>query len=448
VVEARALTDPDDRALRSEATSLLRALLRIDTSNPPGRETPAARLLQGYLEAAGVSCELVARYPERANLVARIPGTGEGPSLAFMGHTDVVPADARDWSHPPFSGHVDEDGFVWGRGAVDMKNETATRAVAMAVLARSGFRGGGDLVFIAQADEEDGSRGAGLEWLSAERPDIRCDFSIDEGGGTRLELADGRVVVPINVGEKATLPVRVTALGEAGHASTPTAGDNAVPRLAVLIQRLARHRPRRALRPETRRLLEVLVGSVDDLEAAIQRAVRLHPSFGHDLPPLFGSTVAPTRLQGSPARNVMPGRASVECDCRVLPGTTSGELERELRQALGDDLAYELEFLEPQTGGTVSPIDSALFEVCQGFLEEQDAGATLLPVISPGFADSHFMRARFGTVAYGFWPQRRTPVDVYYGGFHNRDERIHVDDLVYATRFHIYAARRLLGPKP
>lgn len=438
----------DDAAVRSEATSLLRDLIRIDTSNPPGGETPAAVLLKQYLEAAGIRCELVARDPERANLIARIPGTGEGPSLAFMGHTDVVPAEADYWQHPPFDAHLDDDGFVWGRGAVDMKNETATRAVAMAILARSGFKPRGDLVFIGQADEEDGTYEVGLKWLRNERPDIGCDYSIDEGGGERLQLSDGRVVVPINTGEKAVLPVSVTAVGEAGHASTPTAGSNAVPQLAVLIQRLASYRIVPQAKPQTKRLLEVLVGPYDGkLADAIDRASHLHPSFEHDLPPLFGATIAPTRLYGSSARNVMPGRATVDCDCRVLPGTTPDDLEKELRVALGDDIPYELEFTEEPTGGTVAPIDTPLFQICQDFLNENEPGATLLPTISPGFCDSHYMRERFGTVAYGFWPLRKTPNDVYHKGIHNRDERIHTEDLAYATRFHVYAAERLLGDR-
>lgn len=438
----------DNQTIRDEATSLLRDLIRIDTSNPPGRETAAALLLKDYLEAAGINCEIVARDPKRANLIARIPGAGGGPSLAFMGHTDVVPAEAMHWSHPPFAGHLDDSGFVWGRGAVDMKNETATRAVAMAMLARSGFRPRGDLIFLAQADEEDGTQKVGLQWLRDVRPDIGCDYSIDEGGGMRLELADGRIVVPINTGEKATLPVLVSALGEAGHASTPTAGANAVPRLATLIERLARHRSPPSLKPQTSRLLEILIGPFDGhVDDAIARAVRLHPSFVDDLPPLFGSTVAPTRLYGSSARNVMPGRASVECDCRVLPGTTPEDLERELRTALGEDIPYELEFLEPPTGGTVAPIDTALYGICQDFLNEHDPGAALMPTISPGFCDSHFMREKFDTVAYGFWPLRHTPVDVYLKGVHNKDERIHSDDLAYAVRFHIYAANRLLGER-
>jgi acetylornithine deacetylase/succinyl-diaminopimelate desuccinylase-like protein len=443
-VRLGAVRQLDDDAIRSEVTEVLRALVRIDTTNPPGNETPAATFLKSYLEGAGIECELVARDPKRANLVARIKGTGEGPTLMLMGHTDVVPADPQAWTHPPFDAHLDDDGFIWGRGTVDMKNETATRAVTMALLARSEWRPKGDLTFIAQADEENGEHEVGLKWLREERPDIRSDFAIDEGGGLRLHLSDGRVVIPINVGEKATLPVRVTAIGEAGHASTPTAGSNAVPLLAQLVQRLGRHDPPPALLSETRRTLEILVGNFgDDLKGAIQRAVTLHQSFPDELPPLFGTTIAPTILQGSSARNVMPGRASVTCDCRVLPGTGTAELERELTTALGSDIPYELEFLEPPTGGTVAPIDTPLYGVCEQFLAEHEPQATLLPTISSGFTDSHFMREAFGTVAYGFWPCRTTPSDIYLGGIHNKDERIHVDDLVYATRFHLFAAERM-----
>jgi acetylornithine deacetylase/succinyl-diaminopimelate desuccinylase-like protein len=436
---------PDE--LHDEAISLTRDLLRIDTSNPPGNETPAALMLKEYLESNGLECELVARFPDRANLVARIPGTGDGPSLALLGHTDVVPADAQDWQHPPFSGHLDDDGYLWGRGAVDMKCETATRAVAMAALSREGFRPRGDLLYIAQADEEDGAFEVGLTWLVEERPDLRVDFSIDEGGGSRTVLSDGRVVVPVNIGEKATLGTLVTALGEAGHASTPAAGANAVPRLATLIQRLASHRTKRRLLPATQKMLEALVGPFDDadLDDAIARAVELHPTFPEVIPPLFGITIAPTRLAGSSARNVMPGRASVECDCRILPGDSEADLETELREALGSDIPYEIEFLERPTGGTVAGIDTPLYDVFQAFLDEHDPGAILLPSISTGFTDSHFMRRTYDTVAYGFWPMRHTPIEIYNNGVHNRDERIHVDDLAYGLEFTLFAARAIGG---
>ena len=433
-----------ERDLRDETTALLRDLLRVDTTNPPGRETAAATLLKDYLEASGVECELVARDPDRANLIARIRGTGDGPSLALLGHTDVVPADPTGWQHPPFAGHLDADGYVWGRGAIDMKNETASRAVTLAVLARSGFRPRGDLMLIAEADEENGTDVVGLQWLVGERPDIRADYVINEGASERLKLADGRTVVTINVGEKATLPALVTALGRAAHASTPLAGANAVPRLATLIGRLADHRPPRRLLPETRALLEALVGEVDgDLDGAIDRAQRLHPAFAELVAPLFSTTIAPTRLRGSEARNVMPARASVECDCRVVPGTTEDELASELAVALGTDVPHEVEFLEPPNGGSVSPIDTPLYEVCRAWLAENDPGAVLLPTVCTGFTDSHFMRDAFGSVAYGFWPMRHTPYEVAAAGIHSVDERVHVDDLGYATRFNVEACRAI-----
>ena len=433
-----------ERDLRDETTALLRDLLRVDTTNPPGRETAAATLLKDYLEASGVDCELVARDPDRANLVARIRGTGDGPSLALLGHTDVVPADPAGWQHPPFAGHLDGDGYVWGRGAIDMKNETASRAVTLAVLARSGFRPRGDLMLIAEADEENGTEVVGLQWLVGERPDIRADYVINEGASERLKLADGRTVVTINVGEKATLPALVTALGRAAHASTPLAGANAVPRLATLIGRLADHRPPRRLLPETRALLEALVGEVDgDLDGAIDRAQRLHPAFAELVAPLFSTTIAPTRLRGSDARNVMPARASVECDCRVVPGTTEDELASELAAALGTDVPHEVVFLEPPNGGSVSPIDTPLYDVCRAWLAENDPGAVLLPTVCTGFTDSHFMRDAFGSVAYGFWPMRHTPYEVAAAGIHSVDERVHVDDLGYATRFHVEACRAI-----
>ena len=430
--------------LRDEATGLLRDLLRIDTSNPSGRETPAATLLKSYLEANGVACELVARDPDRSNLIARIPGTGEGPSMALIGHTDVVPATAEDWRHPPFSGHLDDDGFLWGRGAADMKNETATRAVAMAALSRSGFRPGGDVVFIAEADEEDGTERVGMTWLVHERPDIGTDYALNEGAAERLVLADGRTVITVSVGEKAALAARVTALGTATATTMPGVADGSVPRLATLISRIAGYRPKRRLLPETGELLEALVGTAaGDLDAAIAELEALHPAFSELLTPLFATTIAPTRLHGSPALNVMPARAGVDCDCRVLPGGSEGDLLAELAEALGDDVPHEVEIIDALTGGSISPADSPLFGFCREFFGDNDPGAVVVPTILNGYTDSHPMREAFGTVAYGVWPVRRTPYEVVAAGVHGADERIHVDDLGYATRFHIEACRTI-----
>jgi acetylornithine deacetylase/succinyl-diaminopimelate desuccinylase-like protein len=179
-------------SLRDEVTRLLQELIRVDTVNPPGNETAAAELLREYLEPHGVQCELYARVPERANLVARIPGGG-GPRLALLSHTDTVLADAAEWEVDPWSG-VLRDGEIWGRGALDMKGEVAASAVALASLAREGFEPSGDLIFVAAADEEV-NVDFGLSWLCREHPEaVRAEYALNEGGGERIALGGARSI--------------------------------------------------------------------------------------------------------------------------------------------------------------------------------------------------------------------------------------------------------------
>ena len=433
-------------SLADEVLRVARDLIRIDTTN--GNETEAASYLRDYLAAAGVEAELVARDPARANLVARLPGTGDAPSLAYVGHLDVVPADARDWTHPPFEAVVD-DGWLFGRGAVDMKNEVAARCVAFAELARTGFRPRGDLWLVMVADEEDGAADVGMRWLLASRPEIRPDLAVNEGGGQRLELADGRVVLSLSVGEKGTQPVRVTALGEAGHASMPTLGDNAVVALGEVLRRIGPGVAAPASSPLLEVVLEELLGDTDgSLEERLRRAAPLHPTFAHALPPLAGTTMAPTLLAGSAARNVMPARASVELDCRILPGTGPEEVLDTVRERLGDlveGVDYELALPEALVPGSDSPAAGALPEAVAAWLAESEPGAAVLPVLCTGYTDSSFLRAAGGTAAYGFSPFRATPTEVLDAGYHNADERVHVDDLSLSVEFHLDLARRLLG---
>jgi acetylornithine deacetylase/succinyl-diaminopimelate desuccinylase-like protein len=442
------VTAPDDAALHREVVALTQQLIRADTSNAPGNETRTARLLHDYLSDAGVECELVAREADRANLVARIPGTSDAPSLAFVGHTDVVPVDPRDWTHPPFEAVIDDDGYLYGRGAVDMKNEVAARAVAMAHLARSGFRPEGDLWLLAVADEEDGTADVGMRWLLEARPDIRPTYAVNEGGGERLELADGRTVLTIGVGEKGTYPVRVTAVGEAGHGSTPSVGRNAVPLLGELLRRVGAGMPTVRRHPLVDAMLEVLLAEPGgDLEKALTRAGSLHPTLVDTLPALAGTTMAPTMLTGSNKRNVMPARASMELDCRILPGTTAAEVELEVRDRLGDDIPYELSWPEPLIEGSSSPAQGPVLGACRRFLAAEGDDVVLLPVLGTGFTDSVYLRAGAGTTAYGFSPFRRTPTEILEAGFHNADERVHVDDLLLATRFHIDLAHHMLADR-
>src|SRR5919201_3791982 len=193
-------------SLREEVTELLQGLIRLDTVNPPENETRAAEYLRSYLEPTGVRCHLYAKVPERANLVARIPGRG-GPSLMLLSHTDTVLADPGEWQVDPWSGEL-RDGVVWGRGALDMKGQVAASAVAVASLAREGSAPGGDLIFAATADEEVGDD-FGLQWLCREHPEaLRADYSLNEGAGDRLQFG-GRVVYVCSTAEKMTAPFRL-----------------------------------------------------------------------------------------------------------------------------------------------------------------------------------------------------------------------------------------------
>ncbi len=441
--------------LQAEVIEVARALIRFDTSNapeaalghPPGNETGAATYLRDYLSDAGVDCELVARDPRRANLVARIPGTDpDHPSLAFVGHTDVVPADPRDWTHPPFAAVVDEGGWLWGRGAIDMKNEVAARAVAMAELARSGFRPRGDLWLIAVADEEDGQADVGMRWLLEARRDIRPDLAINEGGGERLSLPDGRVVQTVSVGEKGTYPARVVAVGEAGHASTPDVGANAVPLLGELLRRIGSGMPTPVASPLVDTMLEVLLGRPvgTDRDSALREAAALHPVLGHTIPALGGTTMAPTLLTGSSKRNVMPARAAVELDCRILPGTTEADVDRAVRARLGQDLPYDLEWPEELVAGSASSAESVLMDAISRVLVASGDDAVPVPMLCTGFTDSVYLRATGTATAYGFSPFRSTSAEVITAGFHNADERVHIDDLLLSVEFHVALAKDVL----
>jgi len=431
--------------LPAEVVALTRALLRIDSTN--GNETAVAEVLADHLAGAGIVVELVGPDPARANLVARVPGRGNGPSLAFVGHADVVPADARDWTHPPFAAVLDDDGYLWGRGAVDMKNEVAARAVALTSLVREGFAPRGDLLLIVAADEEDGSAGIGMSWLAANRPDLAVDLALNEGGGLPYHLADGRTLMSIGIGEKGTCPVRVDVLGEAGHASVPTIGDNPLPRLGAVLQRIGRGLPVPTDHPTLRATLAALLEEQPadglPLAEALGRATALHPVLAHLLPALAGTTMAPTLLHGSAAPNVIPSRAGVGLDCRTLPGTSVAEVLAEVRHRIADE-RVEISQPVPAVPGNASAPEGPLWAACQEFATEAlDAG--LLPMLCTGFTDSVHLRRAFGTTAYGFSPFRSTPPEVVEAGYHNRDERIHVDDLALSVAFHRHVARTVLG---
>lgn len=425
--------------LLGEVVGLTRDLIRVDTTNPPGHETRGVEVLEAYLARNGVASERVARDPERANLIARVPGRGTGPTFALVGHTDVVYADPADWSSPPFGGEL-RDGHLWGRGALDMKGQTAANAVALAVLARSGWVPNGDVLLIAEADEEDGVDEVGLSWLVRERPDLRCDYALTEAN-YRHQLADGRIVYTLVVGEKMTMPVRVTARGVAGHASVPTLGDNALLKLAPVLERIAAYTTARRRSPELDALLDVLAPGDAPFEQRMEQGRSQHEQLWHLLPAFAGSTLVPTMAGASRKRNVIPAEAYVEYDCRVLPGTDVDELLGEFRTAL-QGLDVELTLPEPPQGGSRSALDTPLRDALDEWLGELEPGALLVPELSTGFTDAHFLREAFGTIAYGFFPLRYTAPELLNTA-HAPDERIDVRDLELAVHSFVHCIDRI-----
>jgi acetylornithine deacetylase/succinyl-diaminopimelate desuccinylase-like protein len=430
--------------LRDEVTDLLQRLIRVDTTNPPGNETAAAELLRDYLQGSGVACELIAKVPERANLVARIPG-GDGPSLLLLSHTDVVLADPAEWSVPPFSGEL-RDGLVWGRGALDMKSQVAANAVAIASLAREGLEPSGDLIFAATADEEVGD-GFGLEWLCEAHPNaVRCDFAINEGGGERIELADGRPVYVATVAEKMTAPFRLRVRGRSGHASMPGIADNALVKAARLIERIADFRPEPQLGPEAEAFLSVVVGAVPPPHEAVERTREVTTAGADVVEALLSATFSPTMISASLKRNVIPAVCDVEVDCRLLPGQHPEHVEPLIRAVLGGDIDYELEWTEEARGGTRSPLDTPLWQALEEWAAEVEPGAVAAPLACVGFTDSHWLREAFGTVAYGFFPSTgELPPEVATSLVHSADERIPVSDLELGVSWLRHAARSVLA---
>jgi len=421
----------------SETAELLRELIRLDTTNPPGNETAAAHLLRDYLEAAGVECELFARVPERANLVARIRGRGDGPSLALLSHTDVVLADGREWEHDPFGGEL-VDGEVWGRGALDMKGEVAASAVALASLAGDGWRGSGDLIFIAAADEEVGD-GFGLEWLVEAHPDaVRADYSVNEGAGDRVELG-GKVLYLCSTAEKMSSPFVLRVHGRSGHASMPGIADNALVKAAPLVARLGRFEVEPQLIPEVEGFLAALLGEVPPITAALGAARAVAPLAGELIEPLLGMTVAPTMASASGKRNVIPALCEITVDVRLLPGQTPAQAEAALRAWLGEG-DYELVNTEAQ-GGTRSEIGGPLWEAVRTFVAAEEPGAVAAPICVAGFTDSHWLREAFGTVAYGFFPARALDAETAARLIHSANERVPVSDLELGTRWLRHAAQ-------
>jgi len=458
---------PDPAA---EATGLLRKLIRFDTVNPPGNERAAQEYLSTYLTEAGFECELLGAEPKRPNLVARLRAPGHdpthpgSPTLCYLSHVDTVLANAEEWSaHGPWSGDL-ADGFVWGRGALDMKSQTAAEIAAVAGLARSGWRPArGELLIVAVVDEETGGE-LGAQWICREHPEkVRCDLLVNEGGGAVFEYG-GRRHYGVCCAEKGVFRFTVTTAGVAGHASMPKIGENALLKMAPVLERLAASQPAYELTAEPRAFLRALGEDPDDPAGAVANLGAADGRLVTMFEPMLGVTFTPTRIRASEKINVIPSSAELKVDCRVPPGLGEQEVQRGIAEVLGSaDPAdpvpatprpadasnpgpsdWRVDFTE-RIEGNRSPISSPLMEAITDWVSEHDPGADVVPVILPGFTDSRHFRAAFpDCVAYGFFPQKHQTLFEAAPLIHAADERIDARDLAFATEFFRDLARRVL----
>lgn len=419
-----------------DVVSLLQRLIRFDTTNPPGNEADCVLFIRDLLEGAGIPTQIIAKSPQRPNLITRIPGRGEKPPLMLYGHVDVVTTENQRWTYPPFEGRI-ANGYLWGRGALDMKGPVAMMLAALLKLQDEQAELPGEVLFVALADEEDwGDFGAAF--LVKEHPDLfqGVRFALGEFGGFSLELF-GQRFYPIMVAEKQMCWLRATLRGRGGHGSLPVRGE-AMARLGRMLLNLDRRTLPVHITPTVRAMIEGMAGSIGGVVGYVLRQL-LNPLFtdallaamgekGRAFAPLLHHTVSPTILHGSSKINVIPTEVAVELDGRLLPGFGVDEFLDELRRICGKGVEFEVVRFDP---GPPSP-NMARFSVLERILREMDNGAKPLPLLLSGVTDARFF-AKLGIQTYGFTPLQLPSDFSFLETVHGPDERVPLEALTFGT---------------
>lgn len=397
---------------QKRAVELFQEYLRIDTSNPPGNEL-AAEFFHRLFDAAGIPNTIYTYAPGRANLYAILKGDGTLRPLILLNHTDVVRAEPQNWRLPPFSGDI-LDGEIYGRGAVDMKNEGLIHAMVMLMAARERLPLRRDLIFLATADEEVGSTGS--RWMVEEHPELlsRAEYLLTEGGRNLIDPRNG-VVYGIDVADKIPLWIRLTARGRGGHGSMPV-GDSAPDRLVRAMRRVVDWQPPIRLTPvvegffhEAARLeAEPRATQFRNIRQSLRDPVFLKSLTGdEEYNYLLHDTIALTVLQGSQQTNAIPEVAFCEFDIRLLPGSDPQEFLRQFKKVVADD-SIEIQPLSPARQPNSSPTDTTLFRIIQDVVPRHSAKALVIPKLNSGFTESQMYR-QLGIHCYGFAPVETTP---------------------------------------
>jgi acetylornithine deacetylase/succinyl-diaminopimelate desuccinylase-like protein len=432
------------REVEEEVTSFLSGLIRINTTNPPGNETAAAKYVVEALEQDGFRCELFESEAGRGSLVTRLKGGSGKPSLLLLSHLDVVAANAKEWSVEPFSGLV-KDGFVWGRGALDMKGMTAVEVMVLKLLKRNHVKLKGDVILAATAGEEMGGD-AGAGWLVQNHPDkVYADYVLNEGAGMAMKI-NGENIYTINTAEKGILWFKVKAGGTPGHGSVPGAADNAILRMNKVVEKISALRPKIVLVPTVKqyvselsksnrfRDLSALLKTPNQSDQILDKLAQKEKYIAEELRARLRMTVTPTIIHGGVKENIIPSECEAVFDLRVLPGQTPTKALGEIKQLLEDAGLDKLTFEIIQANDpTESPLNTPLYETMLKVLKEFEPKSGSIPVILTGGTDSRFFR-KMGSVCYGFHPVRpETSYSDMQRTIHGIDERISTENLVFGT---------------
>jgi acetylornithine deacetylase/succinyl-diaminopimelate desuccinylase-like protein len=443
--------------VEEEVTDLLSNLISIDTTNPPGNETEAAKYLAENLEKEGFDCEIFESSSGRGSVIARIKGTGEKPNLLLLSHLDVVPANSDEWSVDPFGGVV-KDGFVWGRGALDMKSMTAMEAMVMELLKRDKVHPKGDIIIAATADEEKGGE-AGAGWLVQNHPEkVQAKYVINEGGGLAIPI-NGKEIFTIQTAEKGILWLKIKAKGKPGHGSVPGAADNAIMRMNRVIEKLGNYRSKITLVPTVRKFLSkiaeenklvqqalsILLEDPERADQILDMVAQKDKAMAEEVRAMLRMTIAPTIVKGGSKENIIPSKCEAVFDCRVLPGQAPSKALTEVKDLLEDIDLEKLDFeIVQSSASSESSMDTPLYKHTVDVLEDFDPNCTTAPILLTGGTDSRFFR-RMGSTCYGFQPMRS---DLPYGEIlkmvHGIDERISTENLVFGTSVLYYLVKRFM----
>ncbi|MDX6440019.1 MAG: hypothetical protein QOF45_2602 [Gaiellaceae bacterium] len=416
-------------------TELLQELIRFDTTNPPGNESACIDFVKRQLEDAGCETQIYAKEQDRPNLVSRLPG-GDAPPLLLQGHVDVVTTAGQSWTHPPFEGRL-EDGFVWGRGALDMKAGVAMLVNAFTRAKREGVQLPGDVVLVVLSDEENGGD-LGARYLVEEHPELfeGMRYALGEFGGFTLHTG-GKRFYPIQVGEKQICWLKATVRGPGGHGAMINRGGT-VARLGRFLSDLDRKRLPVHVTPIVRELVEAIASALPRHQAAVMRsllkprftdgALRLLGAQGALFEPMLRNTVNATIVRGGSKINVVPSEIEVELDGRALPGFSPEQLIAELHEVVGEDIEVELVRHDP---GPAAP-DLGLFAMLSEVIRELDPEGIPIPLLQIGVTDGRFFSLA-GVQTYGFLPMRLPEDFAFTKLIHAADERIPVAALEFGA---------------